>query len=591
MKLNVLAKLVCLAGKYDAGDNIQSLVEDEERFDTPYAYYGEFLERQSGYESEKIISYLLLKNSLTAKYINDYQKKDIEKKIQNLNAGNDSFLRMADAVFNNKYNPVPFKDYIMMMKLAFLCNCKIPDDTAYYYFMENFDNIIRCKFSYQEVLSVFCSIKDIDVRNKNLIFFKNLFEKKPTEKRKSEMIALGMSDIDISIIRSILVSGDRKATNARVEAFSMLFESHQEWSDFEKSFVKEFWEKQLPTKFEGSKYLSDSFCSVPLNLQNMFFMVDEYSRFIDRIKIANKNGLVTNWKEIMNHFQSKEDYIFSLLININDAKIWTEIVKCFPDINIKKFIDKFPGKAELLYQMDLISIEKISEASERALKDIIRGGFKNTYELLVTLKNNDSKKAANVVRNIEYDVFLTTRELIELVAEILVSDSMIEFDKFLRVILYHDSFAKDIFSESELSRLVTSYREICKMYNSYRNCSSEDEKWLFEKYATNEEKQSQKEAEDKKKLSDTIEKIRRKLGTNNLFWMNRYDFARICAYDRKLELKVWNILSLEIQDTIEVSTREEYFEMIENISEYADYLNLSIPDFKNYIDRLKIKED
>ena len=53
MKLNVLAKLACLAGKHDAGYNIQSLAEDEERFDTPYAYYGEFWNDRAGMKPKK----------------------------------------------------------------------------------------------------------------------------------------------------------------------------------------------------------------------------------------------------------------------------------------------------------------------------------------------------------------------------------------------------------------------------------------------------------------------------------------------------------------------------------------------------------
>lgn len=272
MDLNVISKLTKLAGYEYLSQEITDLMSDDQvtEFETPYAYYGEFLERQQGYETEKMVSYIFLRNRLRDENINLYQINDIEAKIRSLSAGDDPWLRMVDVVFNNRFSPVSLKDYILFLKMARIFSVDLlPEEVRYNIFMENFDDIIRCKFKSDDVIYIFRSLNGIASENKSVRFFNSLFEKKPTEKKIADMCKLGISAVDIQIIYSLLVIGDRKTTNAVVEAFRQLFLCEDDWNDFEQSFVREYWKKKTPTNYEGKCYPHCIFTGTPKNFKSL----------------------------------------------------------------------------------------------------------------------------------------------------------------------------------------------------------------------------------------------------------------------------------------------------------------------------------
>lgn len=603
MDLNVISKLTKLAGYGYLSLEITNLMSDDQvtEFETPYAYYGEFLERQQGYETEKMVSYIFLKDRLRDENINLYQINDIEAKIRSLTAGDDPWLRMVDVVFNNRFKPVALKDYILFLKMARIFNVDLlPEEVKYNYFMENFNDIIQCKFMWDDVIYIFQSLNGIASENKSVRFFKSLFEKKPTEKKIADMCKLGISAVDIQIIYSLLVTGDRKTTNAVVEAFRQLFSCEDDWNDFEQSFVKEYWKKKTPTNYEGECYPYCIFTGTPKNLNNMFFITDNIDDCtIQRVSLIKKDELIPEWKTIFHHFESNNEIFVTLTSKIaGSVKATKELLLEFPDINWVEFINEYPIYVNFLIDNNFISVMQIADMEINAMGMVIEFEFNKTFELLSIMREKRPNELLSLFHRINYKYFMTSRKLVDFVAQILSEISMVDFDEFLRALLYNDSAARKIFSETELSSLVESYREICKYYDNYRkayrSCSSSDASWLFDIYATAEEKKAKADAEKEKKLQDIISNIRTKMADNKngIFGVECRDFMYCCYYSN-LYIPVWNRLKEEtpIPTEICVCSRDEYFEMVENIYSYARNFNFSIPEFQDILNKIKIMED
>lgn len=603
MDLNVISKLTKLAGYEYLSQEITDLMSDDQvtEFETPYAYYGEFLERQQGYETEKMVSYIFLRNRLRDENINLYQINDIEAKIRSLSAGDDPWLRMVDVVFNNRFSPVELKDYILFLKMARIFSVDLlPEEVRYNIFMENFDDIIRCKFKSDDVIYIFRSLNGITSENKSVRFFKSLFEKKPTEKKIADMCKLGISAVDIQIIYSLLVISDRKTTNAIVEAFRQLFSCEDDWNDFEQSFVKEYWKKKTPTNYEGECYPYCIFTGTPKNLNNMFFITDNIDDCtIQRVSLIKEDELIPEWKTIFHHFESNNEIFVTLISKIvGSVKATKELLLEFPDINWVEFINEHPVHVKFLIDNNFISVMQVADMEINAMGMVIEFEFNKTFELLSIMHEKRPNELLSLFHRINYKYVMASRKLVDFVAQILSEISMVDFDEFLRALLYHDSAARKIFSETELSSLVESYREICKYYDnyrkSYRSCSSNDAYWLFEIYATAEEKKAKADAEEEKKLQDIISNIRTKMADNKngIFGVECRDFMYCCYYSN-LYIPVWNRLKEEtpIPTEICVCSRDEYFEMVENIYSYARNFNFSIPEFQDILNKIKIMED
>lgn len=603
MDLNVISKLTKLAGYKYLSQEITDLMSDDQvtEFETPYAYYGEFLERQQGYETEKMVSYIFLRNRLRDENINLYQINDIEAKIRSLSAGDDPWLRMVDVVFNNRFSPVELKDYILFLKMARIFSVDLlPEEVRYNIFMENFDDIIRCKFKSDDVIYIFQSLNGITSENKSVRFFKSLFEKKPTEKKIADMCKLGISAVDIQIIYSLLVISDRKTTNAIVEAFRQLFSCEDDWNDFEQSFVKEYWKKKTPTNYEGECYPYCIFTGTPKNLNNMFFITDNIDDCtIQRVSLIKEDELIPEWKTIFHHFESNNEIFVTLTSKIvGSVKATKELLLEFPDINWVEFINEHPVHVKFLIDNNFISVMQVADMEINAMGMVIEFEFNKTFELLSIMHEKRPNELLSLFHRINYKYVMASRKLVDFVAQILIEISMVDFDEFLRALLYHDSAARKIFSETELSNLVESYREICKYYDnyrkSYRSCSSNDAYWLFEIYATAEEKKAKADAEAEKKLQDIISNIRTKMADNKngIFGVECRDFMYCCYYSN-LYIPVWNRLKEEtpIPTEICVCSRDEYFEMVENIYSYARNFNFSIPEFQDILNKIKIMED
>ena len=603
MDLNVISKLTKLAGYKYLSQEITDLMSDDQvtEFETPYAYYGEFLERQQGYETEKMVSYIFLRNRLRDENINLYQINDIEAKIRSLSAGDDPWLRMVDVVFNNRFSPVELKDYILFLKMARIFSVDLlPEEVRYNIFMENFDDIIRCKFKSDDVIYIFRSLNGITSENKSVRFFKSLFEKKPTEKKIADMCKLGISAVDIQIIYSLLVISDRKTTNAIVEAFRQLFSCEDDWNDFEQSFVKEYWKKKTPTNYEGECYPYCIFTGTPKNLNNMFFITDNIDDCtIQRVSLIKEDELIPEWKTIFHHFESNNEIFVTLTSKIvGSVKATKELLLEFPDINWVEFINEHPVHVKFLIDNNFISVMQVADMEINAMGMVIEFEFNKTFELLSIMHEKRPNELLSLFHRINYKYVMASRKLVDFVAQILIEISMVDFDEFLRALLYHDSAARKIFSETELSNLVESYREICKYYDnyrkSYRSCSSNDAYWLFEIYATAEEKKAKADAEAEKKLQDIISNIRTKMADNKngIFGVECRDFMYCCYYSN-LYIPVWNRLKEEtpIPTEICVCSRDEYFEMVENIYSYARNFNFSIPEFQDILNKIKIMED
>lgn len=603
MDLNVISKLTKLAGYEYLSQEITDLMSDDQvtEFETPYAYYGEFLERQQGYETEKMVSYIFLRNRLRDENINLYQINDIEAKIRSLSAGDDPWLRMVDVVFNNRFSPVELKDYILFLKMARIFSVDLlPEEVRYNIFMENFDDIIRCKFKSDDVIYIFRSLNGIASENKSVRFFKSLFEKKPTEKKIADMCKLGISAVDIQIIYSLLVISDRKTTNAIVEAFRQLFSCEDDWNDFEQSFVKEYWKKKTPTNYEGECYPYCIFTGTPKNLNNMFFITDNIDDCtIQRVSLIKEDELIPEWKTIFHHFESNNEIFVTLTSKIvGSVKATKELLLEFPDINWVEFINEHPVCVKFLIDNNFISVMQVADMEIDAMGMVIEFEFNKTFELLSIMHEKRPNELLSLFHRINYKYVMASRKLVDFVAQILSEISMVDFDEFLRALLYHDSAARKIFSETELSSLVESYREICKYYDnyrkSYRSCSSNDAYWLFEIYATAEEKKAKADAEEEKKLQDIISNIRTKMADNKngIFGVECRDFMYCCHYSN-LYIPVWNRLKEEtpIPTEICVCSRDEYFEMVENIYSYARNFNFSIPEFQDILNKIKIMED
>lgn len=604
MDLNVISKLTKLAGREYLCSEINSLMDEDqiEEFETPYAYYGEFLERQEGYETEKMISYILLKDELKDTYINLYQINDIEEKIQSLTAGDNPWLRMVDAVFNKRFNPVTLKDYILFLKMANIFNKRLPEEVRYNFFMENINDIIQCKFMSDDVTYIFRSLNGIVSKNKTVCFFQSLFEKKPTEKKIADMCKLGISAVDIQIIYSLLVIGGRKTTNAVIEAFKQLFSCEDEWNDFEKSYVKEYWKKKTPTNYNGECYpYLIIFNGAPKNLNNLFFMTDVIdSCILWNVSLFKDSKLISEWKSILHHFESNDEIFLTLISEITRSVEMTEaLLSEFPNIDWVLFINKYPGCIDFLLENNFISVEQVAEMKIDALKTVIEMGFDKTFELLSIFREKRHSELFSLFHRINYKHLMTSRKLVDLVAQLLSEISMEEFDEFLLTLLFNDTIARNLFSEVELKSLVESYREICIYYNNrsrkmYNCCSSSDVEWLFDIYATAEEKKAKQDAEEEKKLQDIISDIRRKMADNKngIFGVEWRDF-RYCCYYSDLYIPIWNRLkeNMSIPTEICVCSQDEYFEMVENISYYARNLKFSIPEFQDILNKLKIMED
>lgn len=603
MDLNVISKLTKLAGYEYLSQEITDLMSDDQvtEFETPYAYYGEFLERQQGYETEKMVSYIFLRNRLRDENINLYQINDIEAKIRSLSAGDDPWLRMVDVVFNNRFSPVELKDYILFLKMARIFSVDLlPEEVRYNIFMENFDDIIRCKFKSDDVIYIFQSLNGIASENKSVRFFKSLFEKKPTEKKIADMCKLGISAVDIQIIYSLLVISDRKTTNAIVEAFRQLFSCEDDWNDFEQSFVKEYWKKKTPTNYEGECYPYCIFTGTPKNLNNMFFITDNIDDCtIQRVSLIKEDELIPEWKTIFHHFESNNEIFVTLTSKIvGSVKATKELLLEFPDINWVEFINEHPVCVKFLIDNNFISVMQVADMEINAMAMVIEFEFNKTFELLSIMHEKRPNELLSLFHRINYKYVMASRKLVDFVAQILSEISMVDFDEFLRALLYHDSAARKIFSETELSSLVESYREICKYYDNYRKsyrfCSSNDAYWLFEIYATAEEKKAKADAEEEKKLQDIISNIRTKIADNKngIFGVECRDFMYCCYYSN-LYIPVWNRLKEEtpIPTEICVCSRDEYFEMVENIYSYARNFNFSIPEFQDILNKIKIMED
>lgn len=603
MDLNVISKLTKLAGYEYLSQEITDLMSDDQvtEFETPYAYYGEFLERQQGYETEKMVSYIFLRNRLRDENINLYQINDIEAKIRSLSAGDDPWLRMVDVVFNNRFSPVELKDYILFLKMARIFSVDLlPEEVRYNIFMENFDDIIRCKFKSDDVIYIFRSLNGIASENKSVRFFKSLFEKKPTEKKIADMCKLGISAVDIQIIYSLLVISDRKTTNAIVEAFRQLFSCEDDWNDFEQSFVKEYWKKQTPTNYEDECYPYCIFTGTPKNLNNMFFITDNIDDCtIQRVSLIKEDELIPEWKTIFHHFESNNEIFVTLTSKIvGSVKATKELLLEFPDINWVEFINEHPVYVKFLIDNNFISVMQVADMEINAMGKVIEFEFNKTFELLSIMHEKRPNELLSLFHRINYKYVMASRKLVDFVAQILSEISMVDFDEFLRALLYNDSAARKIFSETELSSLVESYREICKYYDNYRklyrSCSSNDAYWLFEIYATAEEKKAKADAEEEKKLQDIISNIRTKMADNKngIFGVECRDFM-CCCYYSNLYIPVWNRLKEEtpIPTEICVCSRDEYFEMVENISYYARNLKFSIPEFQDILNKIKIMED
>lgn len=603
MDLNVISKLTKLAGYKYLSQEITDLMSDDQvtEFETPYAYYGEFLERQQGYETEKMVSYIFLRNRLRDENINLYQINDIEAKIRSLSAGDDPWLRMVDVVFNNRFSPVELKDYILFLKMARIFSVDLlSEEVRYNIFMENFDDIIRCKFKSDDVIYIFRSLNGITSENKSVRFFKSLFEKKPTEKKIADMCKLGISAVDIQIIYSLLVISDRKTTNAIVEAFRQLFSCEDDWNDFEQSFVKEYWKKKTPTNYEGECYPYCIFTGTPKNLNNMFFITDNIDDCtIQRVSLIKEDELIPEWKTIFHHFESNNEIFVTLTSKIvGSVKATKELLLEFPDINWVEFINEHPVHVKFLIDNNFISVMQVADMEINAMGMVIEFEFNKTFELLSIMHEKRPNELLSLFHRINYKYVMASRKLVDFVAQILSEISMVDFDEFLRALLYHDSAARKIFSETELSSLVESYREICKYYDnyrkSYRSCSSNDAYWLFEIYATAEEKKAKADAEEEKKLQDIISNIRTKMADNKngIFGVECRDFMYCCYYSN-LYIPVWNRLKEEtpIPTEICVCSRDEYFEMVENIYSYARNFNFSIPEFQDILNKIKIMED
>lgn len=603
MDLNVISKLTKLAGYEYLSQEITDLMSDDQvtEFETPYAYYGEFLERQQGYETEKMVSYIFLRNRLRDENINLYQINDIEAKIRSLSAGDDPWLRMVDVVFNNRFSPVSLKDYILFLKMARIFSVDLlPEEVRYNIFMENFDDIIRCKFKSDDVIYIFRSLNGIASENKSVRFFNSLFEKKPTEKKIADMCKLGISAVDIQIIYSLLVIGDRKTTNAVVEAFRQLFLCEDDWNDFEQSFVREYWKKKTPTNYEGKCYPHCIFTGTPKNLNNMFFITDNIDDCtIQRVSLIKEDELIPEWKTIFLHFESNKEIFVALTSKIaGSVKATKELLLEFPDINWVEFINEYPVYVKFLIDNNFISVMQVADMEINAMGMVIEFEFNKTFELLSIMREKRPNELLLLFHRINYKYVMTSRELVDFVAQILSEISMVDFDEFLRALLYNDSVARKLFSETELSSLVESYREICKYYDnyrkSYRSCSSSDAGWLFDIYATAEEKKAKADAEEEKKIQDIISNIRTKMADNKngIFGVECRDFMYCCYYSN-LYIPVWNRLKEEtpIPTEICVCSRDEYFEMVENIYSYARNFNFSIPEFQEILNKIKIMED
>lgn len=603
MDLNVISKLTKLAGYEYLSQEITDLMSDDQvtEFETPYAYYGEFLERQQGYETEKMVSYIFLRNRLRDENINLYQINDIESKIRSLSAGDDPWLRMVDVVFNNRFSPVSLKDYILFLKMARIFSVDLlPEEVRYNIFMENFDDIIRCKFKSDDVIYIFRSLNGIASENKSVRFFNSLFEKKPTEKKIADMCKLGISAVDIQIIYSLLVIGDRKTTNAVVEAFRQLFLCEDDWNDFEQSFVREYWKKKTPTNYEGKCYPHCIFTGTPKNLNNMFFITDNIDDCtIQRVSLIKEDELIPEWKTIFHHFESNKEIFVALTSKIaGSVKATKELLLEFPDINWVEFINEYPVYVKFLIDNNFISVMQVADMEINAMGMVIEFEFNKTFELLSIMREKRPNELLLLFHRINYKYVMTSRELVDFVAQILSEISMVDFDEFLRALLYNDSVARKLFSETELSSLVESYREICKYYDnyrkSYRSCSSSDAGWLFDIYATAEEKKAKADAEEEKKIQDIISNIRTKMADNKngIFGVECRDFMYCCYYSN-LYIPVWNRLKEEtpIPTEICVCSRDEYFEMVENIYSYARNFNFSIPEFQEILNKIKIMED
>lgn len=603
MDLNVISKLTKLAGYEYLSQEITDLMSDDQvtEFETPYAYYGEFLERQQGYETEKMVSYIFLRNRLRDENINLYQINDIEAKIRSLSAGDDPWLRMVDVVFNNRFSPVSLKDYILFLKMARIFSVDLlPEEVRYNIFMENFDDIIRCKFKSDDVIYIFRSLNGIASENKSVRFFNSLFEKKPTEKKIADMCKLGISAVDIQIIYSLLVISDRKTTNAIIEAFRQLFSCEDDWNDFEQSFVKEYWKKKTPTNYEGECYPYCIFTGTPKNLNNMFFITDNIDDCtIQRVSLIKEDELIPEWKTIFHHFESNNEIFVTLTSKIvGSVKATKELLLEFPDINWVEFINEYPVYVKFLIDNNFISVMQVADMEINAMGMVIEFEFNKTFELLSIMHEKRPNELLSLFHRINYKYVMASRKLVDFVAQILSEISMVDFDEFLRALLYNDSAARKIFSETELSSLVESYREICKYYDnhrkSYRSCSSNDAYWLFEIYATAEEKKAKADAEEEKKLQNIISNIRTKMADNKngIFGVECRDFMYCCYYSN-LYIPVWNRLKEEtpIPTEICVRSRDEYFEMVENIYSYAINFNFSIPEFQEILNKIKIMED
>ena len=271
----------------------------------------------------------------------------------------------------------------------------------------------------------------------------------------------------------------------------------------------------------------------------------------------------------------------------------------FPNIDWVLFINEYPGCIDFLLENNFISVEQVAEMKIDALKTVIEMGFNKTFELLSIFREKRHSELFSLFRRINYKNLMTSRKLVDLVAQLLSEISMEEFDEFLHTLLFNDTIARNLFSEVELKSLVESYREICVYYNNrsrkmYNYCSSSDVEWLFDIYATAEEKKAKQDAEEEKKLQDIISDIRRKMADNKngIFGVEWRDFWYCCYYS-DLYISIWNRLkeNMSIPTEICVCSRDEYFEMVENISNYARNLKFSIPEFQDILNKIKIMED
>lgn len=633
-------------GTLNKMSHLNGMIEQEDAEIKKWAYFGEFLEREPGYITEKAIAYCYVFPFLTPVDINDYQVKDFIKVLQEYTEAN-CYTKLALAYFLE--DTTIFTDLEIMAE-DFCYLREIISTRHHYEYRANYETLMQNLIKNSKtnwfnvggmsVREVSDLIWSINCSNEFLgTKLAKAFAKLESGKAPDSTLNTLIKELNISYLDAMCLNffcleragSDRAVTNSIMNTLKSLFEVDEEWSLIQKAtFDKIAHYNKLPNKVFGNDLLKDAMrCQdiypqkikfenliYALNNENFENLVNFFS--VDLFKLsADKVDILLGTKYLLR----KSTFVYLITENMNRYMKEPEKI----DTLSKLYENRYESIYNLLSSDYSIFCNFIAQEYVDLIKDIDRLDTYNLKRYLTTctginvykifkhwFNNGQYKRIIEIVREktitsaMAVKVWLNcedvkvNREYVDIIANVLaMSETNTHFAYFIYNILNFKEESLKYYSEEELHSMYSSMKNILASFPEPRywgTLGPNSIRALDNLYMSEEDKERRKQEEEEAKkkeqlaafhkyLDEQLERAGDKLDKFNAYWS-----YHIPKFGDKLEYGSLILEKFFPEPEIIISNRGSVDNIMEGLGEMFKSKLITLQTLKNTVNRITIKE-